>query len=129
MQTTLNTPISLPKLTHALHERATNKAPGLDSITMEFYKVMWPLIGPEYYNMIHAAISKGELLASLTKGLIALLHKGGEGGTLNNCCPITLLNATYKIFAKALQIRLQPILGKIIHPNQFAFTTRKCGPK
>jgi hypothetical protein len=121
MQATLSAPISLPELTRALHELVANKALSSDGITMEFYKVMWPLIKPEYYNMIHAAISKGELSAGLTKGLIALLHKGGERATLNNWRPITLLNVTYKIFAKALQIRLQPIFGEIIHPDQSAF--------
>lgn len=35
--------------------------------------------------------------------------------------PITLLTTTYKIFAKALQLKLQPILRDGISPEQTAF--------
>jgi hypothetical protein len=43
------------------------------------------------------------------------------GETLNNWCPIMLLNVSYEIFAKALQMRLQPILMELISHNQSAF--------
>ncbi len=39
---------------------------------------------------------------------------------LGNQCPITLLNVSYKIFANALQLRLQPLLMEMKYkPNQF----------
>lgn len=38
----------------------------------------------------------------ITKGLIALLYKGGSQFYLTNWLQITLLNISYKIFAKAL---------------------------
>jgi hypothetical protein len=41
--------------------------------------------------------------------------------SLGNYRPITLLNSTYKIYAKCLQRILQPILTKVISPNQSAF--------
>jgi hypothetical protein len=41
--------------------------------------------------------------------------------SLNNWCPIMLLNVTYKIFGKALHMRLQPILTEVIYPVQSAF--------
>lgn len=49
--------------------------------------------------------------------MIALQHKGGQRSALTNWRPITLLNVGYKIFAKALQLRLQPILMDIISPE------------
>jgi hypothetical protein len=57
----------------------------------------------------------------MTERLITLLHKGVGCSLLNNWRPITLLNLTYKIFAKALQIRLQPILREVIDHDQSAF--------
>jgi hypothetical protein len=36
-----------------------------------------------------------------------------------------LLNVSYKLFAKALQIRLQPILMEIISCNQSAFLSMR----
>ncbi len=39
---------------------------------------------------------------------------------LGNRCPITSLNISYKIFANALQLRLQPLLMEMKYkPNQF----------
>lgn len=57
----------------------------------------------------------------MTNGLITLLQKDGNQEHLANWQPITLLNSSYKIFAKALQIRLQGLLPNIIHKDQSAF--------
>ena len=40
---------------------------------------------------------------------------------LNNWRPITLLNVSYKIFAKALQMRVKEPLFEIISPDQIAY--------
>lgn len=40
---------------------------------------------------------------------------------MNNWRPITLLNVAYKIYAKALQLHLRPILMGITSPDQAAF--------
>ena len=50
-----------------------------------------------------------------------LLHKGGQTDEHKNYLPITLLNASYKILAKALQRRLQPFLPELIDEDQTAF--------
>jgi hypothetical protein len=68
-------------------------------VATEFYKAMWQVIGPDYFQMILESIDKGTLPEGIIEGLIALLHKGGEQESLNSWRPITLLNATYKIFA------------------------------
>jgi len=48
----------------------------------------------------------------MTSGTIALLFKLGDKVDLENWRPITLLNTSHKMVAKALQIRLQQILLK-----------------
>ena len=53
--------------------------------------------------------------------MIILLHKGGPRGQLNNWRPVMLLNITYKIFTRALQLRLQSIPMEIISPDQLTF--------
>lgn len=71
--------------------------------------------------MITESINLGHLPPGVTQGMITLLHKGGQRSALSNWRPITLLNLGYKIFAKALQLRLQPILMDVISPEQSAF--------
>lgn len=57
----------------------------------------------------------------ITQGLIILLHKKGIPTMLQNKRPLTLLNSVYKIFTKLFQLRLSPILQKLISANQSAF--------
>jgi hypothetical protein len=73
--------------------------------------------------MLLDSICNGRLSPGVTDGVIALLHKGGSRSLLNQWRPITLLNTSYKVFAKTLQLRLQSILMEIISPDQFAFLT------
>lgn len=82
---------------------------------------MWPVIGPDYLRMIREATTRGSLPPGVTDGLIILLHKGGTRSFLNNWRPITLLNSTYKLFAKVLQLHLQPILMQVVSLDQSAF--------
>jgi hypothetical protein len=121
MKDFLRSPISLAELTEALMEMTLHKSLGPDGIVTEFYKTMWPIIGEDFYQMLMDSIAIGRLSEGMTKGLIALLHKGGGRNTLNKWRTITILSVAYKIFAKALQIRLQSILNEVINSNQFGF--------
>jgi hypothetical protein len=121
MAASLARPLLLSELSKALMDMASGKSPGLDGITTEFYKCLWPTIKAKYHQMIMDSISREALPSGATEGLIALLHKGRLRDSLNNWRPITLLNVLYKFFAKALQIRLQPVLMEIISPDQSAF--------
>lgn len=71
--------------------------------------------------MILEGIQKGELHRGVTKGIISLIPKEGDKKDLNYWRPIMLLTTTYKIFAKTLQLRLQPILRDVISLEQTTF--------
>jgi exonuclease III len=121
MKRKLQAPIQLSELKLAIDNMCVGKSPGPDGLILEFYKEFWQLIGEEYLSMVQLSIQTGKFPPGVTTGMIALLHKGGERKALTNWRPITLLNLSYKIFAKALQLRLQPILSEIIGCEQSAF--------
>jgi exonuclease III len=121
MKCKLQKPIGLGELKRAIDLMCTGKSPGPDGIVLEFYREFWQLIGKEYLQMVLASVRNQEFPPGVTSGMIALLHKGGERKTLTNWRPITLLNLSYKIFAKALQLRLQPVLTEVISCEQSAF--------
>lgn len=100
---------------------ALGKSPRRDEIILEFYRSYWDLIGKDFWVMITKSISKGQLPLQVTRGMIALLHTRGGREKLTYWRPITLLNLNYKTYAKALQLRLQPILMDIISLQQSAF--------
>jgi hypothetical protein len=56
--------------------------------------------------MIEVAVKDGGFPNGVNKGLITMLFKATDKDNLSNWRPITLLNASYKIFAKVLQVRL-----------------------
>jgi len=75
--------------------------------------------------MIETIIKDGNFPNGVNEGLITMLFNIGDKENFNNWPPITLLNVSYKIFAKALQMRLQPIFMEVINRDQFAFLPLK----
>ena len=117
----LQAPIAQEELRAALWDMCPSKAPRPDGIVLEFYKVFWNILGAEFTVMINTSIHEGRLPPGVNQGMIVLLPKGGDRHELTNWRPIILLNLGYKIYAKALQLRLQPVLMDMISPDQSAF--------
>lgn len=72
---------------------------------------------------IAATLAKGKVDSNRTSaiGLIILLHRRGHHHLLSNKRVLSLLNTLYKIFTKAFQLRLTPILMQLIYHSQNAF--------
>jgi hypothetical protein len=121
MKADLKAPIMMHELEEALKGMKAGKAPGPDGIITEFFKTYWEIIGDDYLIMIIEAVNRSHLPSGVTWGLISLLYKGGDREKLTNWRPITLLNVAYKLYAKVLQLRLQPVLMEIIDFDQSAF--------
>ena len=98
-----------------------NKSPGEDGIIAEFYILFWDVIKNEFLTLIKEVFRENILSKSQYKGVLTLLHKGGERENIRNWRPLTLLNNDYKIVAKNLAERLKPVLPKIIHSDQKGF--------
>ena len=103
----------------------SNKSPGLDGLTPEFYKSFWKSISTPFCDMVNESFSKKTLPDSLTTAVISLLHKKGEKCLLKNYRPINLRNYDYKIIASALSYRLQKVLPSLIHKNQTAYIKKR----
>jgi hypothetical protein len=93
---------------------AEDKSLGPDGFVVQFYTKFWDLIKDEFTSMLQQAHQRGRLSGNMNHGLITLLAKGGDRELLKNWRPITLFNVSYKILAKALQWRLQPLLPDVI---------------
>jgi len=89
----------------ALKNIDPSKAPGPDGMITGFFRSYWDLIKVDYLHMILEGVLTNSIQLSITRGVISLLHKGGDRAKLKNWRPITLLNVSYKLYTKALQIR------------------------
>lgn len=106
----------------AIKTMASDKAPGTDGITANFYKFFWKDIKMLLFDAVIESIKQKELMITMKQGVITLIPKPGKDKrNLNNLRPITLLNTDYKIFTKVLAARLKEGLCNIISSTQSGF--------
>lgn len=118
----INTPFTLRDFHLALKELNTNKSPGSDGITPEFYLTFWELLQHQFYESIMYSMEQGSLSQEQRTGIVTLIPKKDQDRLyLNNWRPITLLNTDFKIFSKALAIRLQSCIQDVVEPDQTGF--------
>jgi hypothetical protein len=98
-----------------------NSAPGLDHFPIEFYQHCWEIIREDlialFADFYHMKLDIGRI----NYGIITLLPKIKEANTIKQYRPICLLNVIYKIFTKALMLRLDKVMGRIINRSQSGF--------
>ena len=72
------------------------KSPGSDGIINEFYQIYWDTIKEDLFEVLLEMFDKFEICDSQCRGMLTLLHKGGDRDNIRNWRPITLLNSDYK---------------------------------
>ena len=125
----LENDISEQEVLNALKAMKNGSAPGLDGIPIECYKVLWHDIKVPLMECFKYSFSQQILSDSQRQGMICLLHKGKhlDRDNISNWRPITLCNSDYKLIAKLMALRLQPVLDIIISPDQNAFIKGRNG--
>ena len=100
----------------------TDKTPGQDGLSPEFYKVFYSKLKEPLYQMITSVYEDKELHFTLCTGVINLIPKlDKDSCVLKNLRPITLLNTDYKIIEWVITSRMEMGLESIIHMNQKGF--------
>ena len=95
---------------------------GEDGFTVEFYKYFFDLVGADLLASLNRAYELGRLSVSQRRGIITLLPKDdAELLLLQNWRPITLLDMDYKIASKAIARQIEPMITKLVHPDQTGF--------
>ncbi|CAM2105899.1 unnamed protein product [Caretta caretta] len=114
----LELPLTLAEFLEALRRMPTNKSPGMDGLTVEFYRVFWDVLSPDLVTIWAESLQSGVLPLLCRRAVLALLPKKGDFRDLRNWRPISLLSMDYKIVAKAISLRLGSVLADVIHPDQ-----------
>lgn len=99
----------------------TNKAPGPDGYTVEFFREGWSIVGKELIVAIQSFFQFGFLPKGLNSTILALIPKKLESKEMKDYRPISCCNVIYKTISKILANRLKSILADFIAPNQSAF--------
>jgi hypothetical protein len=100
----------------------TDKSPGSDGVTVEFFKFFWADLGHFIVKAINYSYNVGEMSNVQKLGIITCIPKPNKPKQfLKNWRPITLLNCIYKIAAGCIANRFKIVLDKIINNDQTGF--------
>ncbi|CAM2103851.1 unnamed protein product [Caretta caretta] len=114
----LELPLTLAEFSEALHRMPTNKSPGMDGLTVEFYRAFWDILGPDLATVWAESLQGGVLPLPCRRAVLAMLPKTGDLRDLRNWRPVLLLSTDYKIVVKAISLRLGSMIADVIHPDQ-----------
>jgi hypothetical protein len=96
-------------------------SPGPDDFSFLFYYKFWTTIKKDFMALVRA-FDKGCLnIARLNYVMIILILKEENANTLNKFRPISMINCSFKVFAKSLNNRLESICDRLLASNQTAF--------
>ena len=116
----LENEITLQNLESALRDTETDKSPGYDGLSYEFYHTFWNLLKDDFLEVvIYTLYTKGELSPTQSRSVIILIHKKDGKRKLINWRPISLLCCDYKLISKALTNILK-VLDTVLSNSQTA---------
>lgn len=99
----------------------SNKSPGPDGFTAEFFKFTWSITGDLVVEAIQEFFETGQLLKEINCTLITLVPKCQQPIRVTDYRPISCCNIIYKCISKLLANRLKVCLPSIISKSQSAF--------
>ena len=105
----------------SLNTISSDKAPGYDGLSIEFYRHFWNEIGDMVVNSYNEAFESCNLAESHKLSILSLIFKKGDRDDLKNYRPISLSNTDYKLLASVLADRLQKVVSKVIGDEQTAY--------
>lgn len=114
----LEAPVSAQELQEALQSLQSRKAPGIDGLPADFYKVFWPVLGEDLLVVLRDSLSKGQLPLNCRRAVLTLLPKKVDLQDIKNWRPVSLLCTDYKLLSKVLARRLKKVMEQIIHRDQ-----------
>jgi hypothetical protein len=91
-------------------------ASGLDGFLFMFYQRFWPTIKDDFMAIVRG-FERGDVnITRLNYDVIILIPKEEDAKSLKKIRPISLINYSFKIFAKALNSRLDSISNRLLAP-------------
>ena len=116
------TPQEIEKASFSIHP---DKAPGPDGFSASFFQSNWATVGEKLVSEVQKFFATGDLPQRINHTHVRLIPKITSPKTVADYRPIALCSVYYKIIAKLLSKRLQPVLNNIISENQSAFVPQR----
>ncbi|KAJ3588687.1 hypothetical protein NHX12_009541 [Muraenolepis orangiensis] len=114
----LEGPLTIQELQTALQGMQGRRAPGIDGLSVKFYKAYWDVLSHDLLDVFNESLASGSMPVSCRRAVITLLPKKGNLQDIKNWRPVSLLCVDYKILSKALATRLGRAVEQVIHRDQ-----------
>ena len=118
----MNRPVTSNEIETMIKKLLTNKSPGWNDFTGEFYQTFRDELIPILLKFFQKLTEQGTLPSSFYKGTITLIPKPDKDvRKKENYRPISLMNIVAEILNEILGNRIQQHIKRIIHHDQVGF--------
>nr|GEW49565.1 RNA-directed DNA polymerase, eukaryota [Tanacetum cinerariifolium] len=124
-QDDLKRTVSIEEIKRAAWDCGTNKSPGPDGFTFEFFRRYWKFLENDISIVVMEFFSSGTFPKGCNSSFIALIPKTQNAKTIKDFRPISLIGSLYKIIAKILANRLSSVIPDLISDVQSAFISNR----
>uniref|UniRef100_A0A8C5D1K3 Reverse transcriptase domain-containing protein n=1 Tax=Gouania willdenowi TaxID=441366 RepID=A0A8C5D1K3_GOUWI len=114
----LNQPLQMQELRAALQGMQGRRAPGIDGLSVEFYKAFWEIFARDLLDVFNESLASGSMPMSCRRAVITLLPKKGNLQDIKNWRPVSLLCVDYKLLSKVFASRLGRVMEQVIYRDQ-----------
>nr|GFA00490.1 RNA-directed DNA polymerase, eukaryota, reverse transcriptase zinc-binding domain protein [Tanacetum cinerariifolium] len=113
--------VTIEEIKNAVWDCETDKPPGLDGFSFDFYRRFWFVIQKDVVAAVKCFFHYGSIPKGCNSSFIALIPKIPDAKMVKDFRLISLIGSLYKIIAKILANRLVTVLGDVINEIQSAF--------
>jgi hypothetical protein len=117
----LEAPFQQDEIDQVVKKMPSDKAPGPDSFNGLFMKKCWNIIRGDFYDLCKDFSLGTANLQCINKSYITLVPKTNNPETVSDYRPVSLMNINFKLITKILVDRLQSVITRLIHRNQYDF--------